>query len=867
MKRMLSIHVVWGFILIITASPCFSAAEPNAPSEESKYLQAVREFADNVLKYGRDTYGPKHTPLFVDGLNIHTHEPVKWISPKGDVLTATETEEWILSNFASQQTLLRTLDGLSAVTGDPKYRDAAMQAIQCAFENLRAPNGLFYWGNMVAYDALAETIRGKTTHHTIKMHYPYYELMWAVDPDATRRFIEAFWIAHIRDWSNLDMNRIGKLDMADFTAKPWDHVYDSNGPVFYKSPSGSIGFLTTGSSLIHAGVTLYGLSKKEEPLIWSKRLAKRYVATRHPNTGISYEAYNTRWSELGDDLKENFIDKRTTFFPFRCFNPIPLGGPLSNYNKQHWPWMSFFLVGQMLDNKDDEFSQWALQEFTAWGKSSYRSRDNVFVPIFTNGVNLESYVRRNVLTRTGRADFVVKPIFAGPSTFWSYAVAYVTTNDSFMWQMTRNIAIGNNFGDIGESLGKSPRLNMDIKSADVYGLLGFLELYAKTKKTEFLSISRRIADNILETKFNKGFFVLSKQHIYSRFDCSESLTLLHLVAAIEPKSFSVPKVWPSLPMFRPEYRYKDELIDLIGIYDLTESPEVSISLQEAVAMGDIDLVTCLIDKCDQLDATEDGTRHTALHRAAIRGNSDIAELLLVKGSNVNAKDSSGTTSLHYVSERGHEDLVRLLISKGANVNSRDGRGRAPLHLAVGGGRKGVVGLLIASGADLNAKNTRGRTPLDLARRRGNTEIAEILTKAAEERSTAVAQAEEVEPRTTVVADVNQPQSEGPATAVAQAEENELFEAVESNNLEKLKALTARGADLTVREDRRGGALLHVAAYGGRKAIVEWLLASGVDVNARDNRGTTPLDLAKRRGHTEIIEILTKAAEEQAKGEK
>ena len=38
--------------------------------EDSKYLKAVREFADNVLKYGRDTYGPKHTPLFVDDLNI-----------------------------------------------------------------------------------------------------------------------------------------------------------------------------------------------------------------------------------------------------------------------------------------------------------------------------------------------------------------------------------------------------------------------------------------------------------------------------------------------------------------------------------------------------------------------------------------------------------------------------------------------------------------------------------------------------------------------------------------------------------------------------------------------------------------------------
>ena len=119
MRCLSGIHIVAGLILIVTASLCLSAEE--APAEQSsKYLHAVREFAENVLKYGRDTYGPKRMPLFVDGLNIHAHEPVKWISPVGDVLTATETEEWVLSNFASQQTLLRTLDGLSSVTGDPK---------------------------------------------------------------------------------------------------------------------------------------------------------------------------------------------------------------------------------------------------------------------------------------------------------------------------------------------------------------------------------------------------------------------------------------------------------------------------------------------------------------------------------------------------------------------------------------------------------------------------------------------------------------------------------------------------------------------------------------------------------------------------
>ncbi len=138
------------FILIVAISPCLSA-EPNTLGGESKYLQAVREFADNVLKYGRDTYGPKHTPLFVDGLNIHTHEPVKWIAPNGD--------RWILSNLASQQNLFRTLDGLTKLTDDPKYKQAAMEAIKYAFENLRSPNGLFYWGMTYAYDAGADRWR------------------------------------------------------------------------------------------------------------------------------------------------------------------------------------------------------------------------------------------------------------------------------------------------------------------------------------------------------------------------------------------------------------------------------------------------------------------------------------------------------------------------------------------------------------------------------------------------------------------------------------------------------------------------------------------------------------------------------------
>lgn len=370
-------QAVLGILLVCQFSVCFAKAIPDA-NESSKYLNAVREFADNVLKYGRDTYGPKHTPLFVDGVNIHTHEPVKWISPKGDVFTATETEEWILSNFASQQTLLRTLDGLSKVTGDPKYRDAAVQAIKYAFENLMAPNGLFYWGHSAAYDAQADRIR-TPGRHVLKVHYPYYELLWQVDPDATKQFIEAFWSAHVLEWSNLDFNRIS-LPYSDSLETPWNHEF-KGGPTFFESSRlGANGFFHTGTSLTYAGAMLYRFSDQKQSLVWSKRLMQRFIDTRNPKTGISAYLYNKPQRMFpNENMKENFSDPYTTVFPFHPFEEKRKGNLMnSDENCQPLYWISLLLTGHMLGEDGSEFTRWALEEFTAWGKASYRKRDNVF---------------------------------------------------------------------------------------------------------------------------------------------------------------------------------------------------------------------------------------------------------------------------------------------------------------------------------------------------------------------------------------------------------------------------------------------------------------------------------------------------------
>ncbi|OGP52762.1 MAG: hypothetical protein A2Y65_03625 [Deltaproteobacteria bacterium RBG_13_52_11] len=95
--------------------------------------------------------------------------------------------------------------------------------------------------------------------------------------------------------------------------------------------------------------------------------------------------------------------------------------------------------------------------------------------------------------------------------------------------------------------------------------------------------------------------------------------------------------------------------------------------------------------------------------------------------------------------------------------------------------------------------------------------------------------------------------------------DELFSAVEKNDIQKVKELIAKGADVNVKEEH-GNTPLIKAASRGYTEIAELLIAKGADVNAQNwSMGNTPLILAASWGHTGTTKLLiAKGADVNAK---
>jgi len=83
----------------------------------------------------------------------------------------------------------------------------------------------------------------------------------------------------------------------------------------------------------------------------------------------------------------------------------------------------------------------------------------------------------------------------------------------------------------------------------------------------------------------------------------------------------------------------------------------------------------------------------------------------------------------------------------------------------------------------------------------------------------------------------------------------LIVAAEEGRYDVVEFLIESGANLNARNDLNYTALHH-AAFHGHKSIVELLLKNGADANIRDSTGSTPLLLSISKGHRHVaVELI------------
>lgn len=273
----------------------------------------------------------------------------------------------------------------------------------------------------------------------------------------------------------------------------------------------------------------------------------------------------------------------------------------------------------------------------------------------------------------------------------------------------------------------------------------------------------------------------------------------------------------------------------------------------------------------------------AITHAAMKPNAPITRLLLAHGADPTLPGAQGRTAMWFAAGKNATTIAQLLHEAGADVNLAAEDGSTPLIEATKWGQVEMVQFLLAHGARADSHDGRAYTAMTWARTKAQTpkpenpdDPAVLIAKLAWEKKAEYteivglleaagggptprprAQAQTAAAPMVVVApgdisaDEARAQLERMSIAVI---ERSLFAAAEDGPVQVVALLLAAGVDPNA-QDEKGQTPLLLAANVGPEAAAHVLLAYGADATFTTTHGGSPVLLAAFAGRDELVAKL------------
>jgi ankyrin repeat protein len=319
----------------------------------------------------------------------------------------------------------------------------------------------------------------------------------------------------------------------------------------------------------------------------------------------------------------------------------------------------------------------------------------------------------------------------------------------------------------------------------------------------------------------------------------------------------------------------------------------------------------LVERGADINYVSPSSKNNVLHETAAHGHIEAVRFLLSEGMDVNAPGEDDQQALHFAAATGNDLLVQLLVESGAQTTTQVWWHKTPLHVAAGCGFPSLVELFLNLGIDPMIQyepDRPNRTALHEAAHNGREDVVAVLLDHGcdpdfldymEESPLhlAVAQGSIINVRRlldyganihlksrlegsllhTLILDLNETRFRKrkiPAEAEERREiallllqrgadiyacnyrgEDALSFAVKNGNTMITKVLLEHRSKSS-NMGSGNSASLCTAARRGFYEIAKLLLDHGAEPNSTPSR-PTPLELAAREGHTDIVNLLTR----------